>query len=217
MPSLELTPGFEEKLLETAVQSPAVAMMRLSLELDRQLRLILAVIGQLRNYTGQSPSEALDLIAKTAVGSAIPTELRYTVDSFWSLRNLVVHSGPSSLGYAMRALDYGFRILRMLQTIPRPNFIVAEEVPVFSDKLCINLRTDISGVILNHFGSNGENFGRHIHPSRRNYISGQNVSWEWDMDGKGWGESWYRDPLSGTIKGAWSESLEFIGRSLEEI
>jgi ribosomal protein S6E (S10) len=128
MPTSELVPGFEAKILEEAIQSPAVAMMRLSLEVDRQLRLILAVIGQLKDYTGQSPSEALDLIGKSIEGSAIPVELRDTLKSFWNLRNMVVHGGNAQQGFAMRALDYGFRILRMLQAIPRPSYVVRSSV-----------------------------------------------------------------------------------------
>jgi hypothetical protein len=66
MPNLGIPLGFEEKILEEAIQSPSIAMMRLSLEIDRQLRLILAVIGRLKEYFGQSPSDALDLIARHA-------------------------------------------------------------------------------------------------------------------------------------------------------
>ncbi len=120
MASTELDPGFEEKILEEAIRSPSIAMMRLSIEIDRQLRLILAVIGRLKDYTGLSPNEALDLMETCMEGSLIPSELRDTVKNFWELRNYVVHSGGSQVGYAMRAVDYVNRILRMLQTIPRP-------------------------------------------------------------------------------------------------
>jgi hypothetical protein len=217
MPILELSDGFEEKVLEMAAQSPAAAMMRLSLEVDRQLRLILAVIDRRKDYTGKSPSEALDLIAQTAVGYAIPSELRDTVDDYWVLRNQVVHSGATSSGFALRAIDYGLRIVRMLQTIPRPSFIVVTNVPIFADRGCTQSYRDVQGVILNLFGSNGEGHGRHIFPTRRKYIDGQSVSWEWDRSGEGWGATWYRDPDLGESKSAWSESLEFIGRPLDEI
>jgi len=217
MPILEISDEFEEKVLEMAAQSPAAAMMRLSLEVDRQLRLILAVIDRRKDYTGKSPSEALDLISQTAVGSAFPSELRDTVDNYWTLRNQVVHSGASSSGFALRAVDYGLRIVRMLQTIPRPSFIVSANVPIFADKGCTQLHRDVHGVLLNLFGSNGEGHGRHIFPTRKEYIAGKSVSWEWDWSGAGWGSTWYRDPESGESKSAWSESLEFIGRPLDEI
>src|SRR5580692_871446 len=112
MPSLELSPGYEEKILEEAIQSPAVAMMRLSLEIDRQLRLILAVIGGLGDYVGQSPNQALDLIVLN-IHAPVPPELRDTLNSFWDLRNRVVHNRGSKEGIAMRSVDYGLRILRM--------------------------------------------------------------------------------------------------------
>jgi hypothetical protein len=217
MPILELSDGFEEKVLEMAAHSPAAAMMRLSLEVDRQLRLILAVIDRLKDYAGKSPSEALDLIAQTAVGSAIPSELRDTLDNYWVLRNQVVHSGASSSVFALRAVDYGLRIVRMLQSIPRPSFIVTANVPIFTDRECVQPRRDVQGVLLNLFGSNGENHGRHIFPTRRKYVAGQSVSWEWDRAGIGWGATWYRDLESDKPKSAWSESLEFIGRPLDEI
>ena len=70
MPSLEVSTGFEEKTFELVVQSPAAAMMLLWSEVDRQLRLILAAVGKLENYKGQSPGEALDLIAQVVF---IPT------------------------------------------------------------------------------------------------------------------------------------------------
>ena len=216
MPTLESVAGFEPKILEEAIQSPAVAMMRLSLEIDRQLRLILAVVGRLKDYTGQSPSEALDLIGSVE-GSSIPPELRDTLKSFWDLRNRVVHSGAPQDGFAMRALDYGFRILRMLQAIPRPSYIVISEVFVCSDPACNIPRPDVRGVILEDFGSKGESHGRHVRPSRKHYISGQSVSWEWDLRGPGWGATWYRDPQTNEIKSAWGESLEFVGRPLDEI
>ncbi|MGA3011819.1 MAG: hypothetical protein ABSD72_16290 [Terracidiphilus sp.] len=221
MPNLGIPLGFEEKILEEAIQSPSIAMMRLSLEIDRQLRLILAVIGRLKEYFGQSPSDALDLIAKSNAGNFIPSELRDTLNNFWDLRNVVVHGGRANDNLSMRSVDYGLRILRMLQAIPRPSFIVIAVVNVFSDRMCTVMRQDVRGVILESFGPNGEKSGTQIHPSRREYTIGQSVSWEWDLAGNpwesGWGETWYRDPDSGEIKLAWSQSLEFIGRPLELI
>jgi hypothetical protein len=219
MPTLELNSGTEEKILEEAIQSPSIAMMRLSLEIDRQLRLILAVIGRLRDYNGRSPSEALDLISLSNEGAAIPSELRETITSFWDLRNHVVHGSSSDHGYAMRAIDYGFRIIRMIQKIPRPSYIVvASCVPLFSDRLCAVRRPDVNGVILESFGSKGENFGRHIYPTRKSYSEGQEVSWEWYVTGGGqWNETWYREPHTGSIEIAWSGSVEFAGRPLDQI
>jgi hypothetical protein len=206
---------FERKILEEAIHSPAVAMMRLSIEIDRQLRLILAVIGRLKDYTSTSPTEAVDLIATTDPSTPRLSELRDTLDSFWGLRNEVVH-GKSREVLAMRAVDYGLRILRVISSIPRPAFIVEVMVPLFMNKECSELRTDVSGVILNARRATGEST-RQIHPTRKHYIQGQSLSWEWDFTGPGWEETWYIEPATREIKLAWSESLEFIGRPLEQI
>ncbi len=174
MPTLELNSGTEEKILEEAIQSPSTAMMRLSLEIDRQLRLILAVIGRLKDYSGRSPSEAIDLISLSNEGSAIPSELRETITAFWDLRNRVVHGSSSDHGYAMRAIDYGFRIIRMIQTIPRPKFIVvAAGVPLYSDSNCAIRRPDINGVILEHLGSKGKTSDRTYIPAARTIRRGK--------------------------------------------
>jgi hypothetical protein len=215
MASAAMTLEVEEKILEDAISSPAVAMMRLSLEIDRQLRLFLATLGRLKDYTGQSPSEALGLVEKSMIGH-IPAELRDTVKSFWDLRNRVVHGSGSQQGYAMRAVDYGLRILRMLRAIPRPSRIVrVSSVPLCSDSACDRLRTDVRGVILEDFGYKGESQGLHIYPSKNSYVSGQSLTWEWDLTGPGWDATWYRDPFSNEIKLAWSDSLEYVGRPLE--
>lgn len=218
MASAAMTLEMQERILENAVSSPAVAMMRLSLEIERQLRLLLATLGRLRDYTGQSPSEALDLIGKSNEGSFIPTELRDTITTFWDLRNRVVHGSGPQQGFAMRAVDYGLRILRMLSAIPRPSRIVRwAQVPLCSDEACNRLRTDVRGVILESFGPKGESHGLHIHPSRRQYVEGQSLTWEWSFENPGWDETWYKDPMSKEIKLAWPESLEFIGRPLDQI
>jgi hypothetical protein len=218
MPPLELTSEFEKAILEEAVQSPSVAMMRLSLEIDRQLRLIVAVTGQLKDYAGQSPIEALDLIAKAMdEPSVLPQALRGTIESFWSLRNEVVHGGRIRQHLTIRAIDYGLRILKMLHSIPRRSYIVVDTVPLLSDPAGNTLRADVRGVMLQILGIKGGIEGFKVYPTLKTYIKGQSVSWEWDMRGPGWEETWYRDPASGEIKFAWSASLEFVGRPLDEI
>jgi hypothetical protein len=210
----ELPYGFETAILEEAVQSPSVAMMRLSIEVDRQLRLLLAANGTLQKYTGQSPAEALDLVATTMT---VPEALRGTVEGFWKLRNDVVHSHVGQ-HLTIRAVDYGLRILKMLRSIPRRSYIVMETtIPLFSDAEGKNLRPDVRGVTIRTLGPQGGIEHIRIHPTRKEYSPGQNVSWEWDLGGPGWGETWYPSMPFGTITFAWSAALEFIGRPLEEI
>jgi hypothetical protein len=215
----ELLPSqVEKEILEEAVQSPSVAMMRLSLEVDKQLRLILASTGQLQKYMGRSPTEALDLLAQAMDESSnFPQSLRGTIESFWKLRNEVVHGGHVRQPLAIRAIDYGLRILKMLHAIPRRHYVVVYSTPLFSDADGRHERSDVHGVMLQSVGPRGGIEGFRVHPTRKNFSPGQSVSWEWDLQGPGWDDSWYRDPTTGEIKFAWNGSLEFIGRPLEEV
>jgi hypothetical protein len=214
----ELSSQYESAILEEAVHSPSVAMMRLSLEVDKQLRLLLASTGQLGRYTGQSPTEALDLLAQVMDrASTLPEALRGTIESFWSLRNEVVHRGHVRQSLTIRAIDYGLRILKMLQSIPRRHYVVAYMTPVFADAEGRKQRPDVTGAMLKTVGPRGGFEGFAIHPTRRHYSIGESVSWEWDIHGRGWGETWYRDPTTEEVRLAWVGSLEFIGRPLAEI
>ena len=117
--------GSKQSILEEAVQSPSVAMMRLSIEVDRQLRLILAATGPAEGLHGpvahrsaRPHSQKLWMSPQSFLKS-----LRGTIESFWSLRNDVVH-GHVGQHLTIRAVDYGLRILKMLHAIPRRSYIV---------------------------------------------------------------------------------------------
>jgi hypothetical protein len=219
---MSVTANFEQQILEEAAGSPIVAVMRLTLEIDRELRKLLAVTGNLPEYTGELP-DAIRLLEKGDI-LKLPKELRDTLTQFWSLRNHVVH-GQSSDHLALRALDYGLRILRMVRSIPRHSYVVVRSnIPVWANSVCKPpARGDIHGVILDTFSPDGECLGRQVLPTSRTYSPGESLSWEWNLQNKkGWGPSWYQetdpdDPTKREIKLAWKESLEFIGRDLNDI
>ncbi len=48
-------------------------------------------------------------------------------------------------------------------------------------------------------------------PTRRDYEKDQLVTWELNNK-RLWDAAWYRNPDSGEIERAWSQSVEFIGR-----
>jgi len=217
-----VTATFEQQILEEAAASPVVAIMRLTLEIDRELRKLLAATGNLSQYQGVLP-EAIGLLER-ANGIELPRELKDTLTQFWSLRNHVVHSQVSE-HLALRALDYGLRILKMVKSIPRYSYVVVRaDVPVYANSACNPpAREDVRGVIIETFSPEGKPTGWHIFPSTKPYSPGESVSWEWNRQNeKGWGPSWYQepdpnDPSRRTIKSAWGESLEFVGRNLEDI
>lgn len=219
---MSVTAGFEQHLLEEAATSPVVAIMRLTLEIDRELRKLLAAAGNLAQYDGEFPKA----IALLEGGNALqlPRELKDTLTQFWTLRNQVVHSQVSD-HLALRALDYGLRILRMVKSIPRLSYVVVRaDIPVWPNATCTPpAREDVRGVMLETLSPEGESTGRQVFPTTRRYLPGESVAWEWNLQNrKGWGQSWYqeqdpKDPGKRTIKPAWDESLEFIGRNLNEI
>jgi hypothetical protein len=211
--------NFEADVLEEALQSPSVALMRLSIEIDRQLRILLAVVGVLKDYTGSNPVLALDLLSKVQ-GVTVSPELRSTVSDFWAVRNSIVHGQSRGQdGLALSALDYGLRILRILLSIPRPKRVVRYvDVPLYRDGLCQHQYSDVWGVILESYSAEGKSFGLKIHPSRLKYVPGEEVTWEWDLGGPGWDEAWYANPAKdGLVELAWNESLEFRGRKLSAV
>jgi hypothetical protein len=205
---------FERQILEEAATSPVVAIIRLTLEIERELRKLLAVLGLLPRYGAQTLPEALTLLEGQV---ELPTELKDSLQQFWSLRNSVIHGQTPYEHLALRALDYGLRILSLLRSIPRHSYIVYRSaVPVFKDSQCISLREDVKGIILETVSPEGNSLGKHIYPSTVTYPAGTHVSWEWSS-GNSWNETWYRNPDSGEIELAWSRALEFIGRDLDSI
>jgi len=219
---MSATVSVEQHILEEAAASPVVAIMRLTLEIDRELRKLLAVTGNLAQYHGELP-EAIGLLER-ANGIELPRELKDTLTQFWSLRNHVVHSQVSE-HLALRALDYGLRILRMVKSIPRYSYVVVRsDIAVYANPACKPpAREDVRGVMLETFSPEGKSMGRQIFPTTKIYSPGENVSWEWNRQNeKGWGASWYQEPDPNdqgkrTVESAWGESLEFTGRNLDDV
>ncbi len=213
---MSVTVNFEQQILEEAAGSPIVAIMRLTIEIDRELRRLLAATGNLAEYQGEMP-EAIRLLEKGGV-LELPRELKDTLTQFWSLRNHVVH-GQTSDHTALRALDYGLRILKMVKSIPRHSYIVRKSgIALYGDSNGARPRDDVKGVILETLSPEGESLRKQVFPTTKSYAPGDSVSWEWNLQNKkGWGETWYRDPGTMEIKPAWSASLEFTGRDLSDI
>jgi len=210
---------FERQVLEEAATSPVAAVMRLSMEIDRELRKLLAVIGVLNRYPSEllpDLPEAIELL--NAYQKDLPRELKEVVSQFWSLRNFVVHNQVGGEQLPLRVLDYGFRILKLLTSIPRHSYIVYKaNISLFKDNDCHFPRNDVRGVILETLSPEGKSLGKHIYPTTRVYKEGMSVSWEWNMHNrKGWDETWYKDPDAGETKMAWSGSLEFTGRDMNQ-
>src|SRR6476620_10937897 len=83
----------ERLILEAALISPKAALMQLTLELDRELRKLLASTGVLKRYLdSDSPTLPNGLkVLSSASGATVPKEVEERITQFWSLRNKAVH------------------------------------------------------------------------------------------------------------------------------
>jgi len=171
----------ERRIKEEALISPKAAFMQLLIDIDRELRILLASSGVLNRYLAdkvQTFPIALQHLA-SASGAKIPNELKERITEFWNFRNNVVH-GESEV--PIRAFDLGLMILGVLRNLPRPTYIVKQaEIPLFEDQYCQHQRPVVKGVLLETYDAYGKLQITKVHPSTKQYVDGMSVSWEWDI------------------------------------
>jgi hypothetical protein len=206
--------------LAEALINPKAALMHITLEIDKELRKLLVSTGALGRYRVlQSPTlpNGLEILASVE-GAKVPEELKSRILEFWSLRNTVVHHDSE---VPARAIELGLDILRVLKNVPRPSYIIRKaNLPLYADQHCQVQREGVRGVWLESFGPDGVSQGKRIYPTTREYVEGMSVGWEWNQElgkRKGWNETWYKHPETGKCTLAWSGSLEFIGRDIDEV
>lgn len=209
----------EKQILELALISPKATFMLLVLEIDRELRKLLASTGALKRYLEHpmpTPPEALKILSSVS-GAIIPVELKEKIAEFWTMRNSIVHRNIEDPPPV--AFDHGLSVLRILRSVPRPSYIVRKaNVDLFSDKMCRIKRPDVKGVLIETFDADGKSQVKQVHPSRREYREGMSLSWEWNYDRHvGWDETWYKNPENEQCTLAWSESMEFTGRDVNQV
>jgi len=199
----------ERGVLEGAARAPKAALMLLGSDIERELRELLAATGQLalRRYTSV-PHEIARL--------ELPGHLRESVVQFWAVRSKLVHGRDAGPDDIARAIDSGLLILNAIRALPREiNVVHHAGTAVYADVQGHIPRTGVKALILETTGTDGTRRFRIFPTTRNDYVKGQRVAWEWS--GKNiFGESWYLDPDGDDIKYAWSESMEFVGRALDE-
>jgi len=95
--------------------------------------------------------------------------------------------------------------------------VVNPGMPVYHDAACDNPMADAKGVILESYGPDGLTRSLRIHPTTRTHFrAGTMVAWEWSAEHR-FGEAWYRDADTNVPKYAWTSSMEFVGRNLDEL
>ncbi|HUB51859.1 MAG TPA: hypothetical protein VL986_06925 [Terracidiphilus sp.] len=209
--------GFDAKIrpiLQEAAKSPKVAIMMLRAELERQAMHGLATRGLLRGGPAVSVREALSELRQYG----FPANLEGSLDQFNSVGNKIIHGVGASDDDALRALDSGMTILRVLSALPLETHTVYHPgVDIFSDSSCTKPIPNAKGVILEVTSPGGVMKRMAIFPTTCDHFKkGKKVAWEWSS-GKRWDAAWYRDPDTNEIKSAWGASAEFVGRHLDDI
>ena len=204
-----------QKILETAVRSPKVALLQLAMEVETEGREVLASTGK---WTEKKPLPFLWVIERLDSHYGLPRYIPSSLKLFLNIRNKLVHGGVAEDRDVVSALDSGVTIYRALKALPRErNWIHHEGVPVYSDPECLHEIPDVKGVILKTQSSSGTTTTYQIFPSTQTYFrEGKRVSWEWNL-GRTWSDAWYRDPTSNQIRLAWNSAGEFVGRHYEDL
>ena len=199
------------KIIELSKTSPKQSLMLLSAEIDKEIRLRLAMAGLLDKHKRHLPTD-IDFLK-----SSLPKHAIAAVQDFHEVRSKIIHESDADSEDILRAIDSGLTILRAVKSIPVAAHVVYHPgVPIYADKDCTNPHFGL-GVIFQNFSPDGSDAGFSIYPTTRiHFKKGMQVAWEWNLANV-WGEAWYRDPDTNSIKYAWSSAGEFIGRNLEGI
>ena len=204
-----------QKVLETAIQSPKVALLLLAMEVEKEGREVLASVGR---WTEKKPLPVLRVIERLDSHYGLPKHIFSSLRLFLDTRNKLVHGGSATEQDIVSALDSGVTVYRTLKALPRErNWVHHEGVSVYSDQKCLNEIPGVKGIILRTQSSSGSRTKYRIFPSTKTYFrEGNRVSWEWNLNGT-WSDAWYRDPTTNQIKLAWNSSGEFVGRHYEDL
>lgn len=203
------------RVLELAGTSPKAALLLLASELERSLTRLLASVGKLQGRDFVPFREGMSILRSHA---GLPHNLMASVDLFYGLRNRLVHGRGVTEDDILRAIDSGVSIYRALMSVPHENHrVVNPGTPVYYDAACSSVIAGAKGVILESYGPDGLARGLRIFPTTRTHFrAGTTVAWEWSAENR-FGEAWYRDDETNQPRYAWTSSMEFIGRNLDDL
>jgi hypothetical protein len=202
-------------ILDEASRSPKVALMLLASELEREVYQILASKGLLHELRRTSLPQAIEVLERRG---ALPRHLAESVRNFYGVRSSLVHGQDATQDDIIRAIDSGLTILRTIQAIPRRvNIVYHPGVEVYSDPEGKNIREGVKAVVLESTSPGGALKTFLVYPTTRTHFQkGKRVAWEWN-ESLIFSESWYKHPDTDKITLGWNESMEFVGRHLEDI
>jgi hypothetical protein len=205
------------KILDDIGQYPSIALIKLSVLLEKEVRVLFGSLGHLQSKGQLSAPRAIRWLSEQGM---LPKHTIGSLQIFWDIRNKIVHgANPPSDSEIVKVVDIGLTLLNALRAIPHEtNMVHHPGVTLFSDDQCKQKIDGVYGLILETRSPGGGIVLKRIFPTTRpsSYKKGKVVTWEWDLS-KVWGKAWYIDPDSNEQKTAWGSAGEFVGRHTDEI
>ena len=207
-----LDTGIEAQILDLAAKDKQAALMRLAIEIEKEILLLHGMLGLRNKSRGGGLREAVEELRQNGTISA---EMAEGLFEFWKVRNEIAHAQFSIGGtnpILNSTLDSGVRLLRLIKAVPRPIYRVYDpKVFLFSDKDCTQRIAEHFGVIIETTDVDGRKRYQ-CWPAGRPFAKGEVVGWDWDMS-RQFGPAFYmgletRKPTLG-----WSSSPAFIGKT----
>jgi hypothetical protein len=200
---------FESHILDLAAKDKPAALMRLAVEIEKELLILQGALG-LRNESGARGFR--EVVKQLSDRGTIGPDLRKGLLEFRSVRNKIAHSGIYDKAAVNSALDSGLRLLRLIKAIPRATYTVVDpHVDLFLDPEGLNGITQYHGVMVEALQPDGTKL-RHVFPAGRQFVAGERVGWDWDFTKK-YGPAYYVVPGTGPTM-AFGSSLGFVGKAL---
>lgn len=201
----EETAEARARVVDDALQSPKLALIELSAEIERRSREVVASMGHIEDANAPW--------VRTLNRLDLSPSLKNAARQFRDVRNRLVHGKDTGEDEIVRALDIGFTLLAAINRVPHEVHYVREPiVDLFADadgKIPRRFR----GVMLESQHTNQDPFIRVFPTLRHDYRKGVAVAWE--FGDRVYPEYWYRDPASGEIQYGQTSALEFTGRPLD--
>lgn len=151
-----------EDILKIAAASPTAGLMKLSADIERELRHFTGSGGHHTYVNIRSPRQVVEYWQKKGL---LPAVVVASTRSFFDVRDNIVHGYSANPKDVMRVIDSGMTILKTLHALPHEvNTVYHTGVDLYADKECKERRQDVSGIILETLSPGGAVKTKRISP-----------------------------------------------------
>lgn len=202
----------DEALLQIAAINPSLAVV----EIARRMKGVLTQILMSNGWIDRANLSGQTLIARAIENKVLTPQMGQALKDYWSIRNAVAHSLEVSQTIQSSVIESGLQLLEQLESLQTKyerHEVAVPSVEIFVDPACEKKIPGENAVILKTVREGKETF--RIYPTRKDYRTGQVLSWQWDMTPPTLGEAWFKDPLNGgRVTQAWSSAAHFAGEPI---